>query len=284
MLQGKQATRSYAQDLIHCPALAFAIGNIVYGAFLGSVAGFEVGALAACTIQTAIAGYTAARQINATYHGSDFAAPFRSQAYANWLTVAGLLYTGVTHPVALNMVILPMATFSLWGKGHWDVANAMDREALLQNSGAAAAAIVSDPVRQKSQRRYLMQYGIAETLAPLKQMPADQVVQTFETLMKNPALLSWGQVFSLLPLPLFILGLYGAVRHRSFEAPPQSNPMARLAHRLVRPNNLYAAGYAVGAVLSAVSGNFLFAGAQAFWSFGYNRLSVAKPEPQPANA
>ena len=245
---------------MNCPALGFAIGNMIYGAFLGSVAGFEVGPVAACAIQGTVAGYTALRQINATRRGQDFAAPFRIQAYANFLTVAGLLYTGLTNPAALNMVILPIITFSLWGKGHWDVANSLNKN-------------VDDPAARKLQRRYLIEYGVAETIAPLKQMQADRVVGTFGALFTNPGALTQVQIFSLLPLPIFIGGLCQAVRNKS------PNPVARRAHQSILPNNLYAAAYATGAVLTVSSGNFLFAAAQACWAFGYHRLSGGGNQP-----
>lgn len=282
----------YLGDLRDCAALHFQMGNTAYGLFLGSVAGVTVGPAVAFAIQGGVAAYTAARQVMSTYRGESFGAPFRTQALANWITAATLLATGLTgNAETMSMMALPVMTFSLWGKGHWDVANMLDRIAHLQKTNTSPENIKNDSTVKKYERLYLAEDGIADSTAIFKDKPIGDVVK----ILSDP--LAPAHLTSLAPLPFFLTGVWktfvkntpvigpalGWVEKQAIRILPDFLKSAfNVQNQGITPNHLYASGYALGAALSYA--NPLFAAAQAGWALGYNRLSnEEKREPVSAD-
>ena len=261
----------YLKDMARCPAVLFSAGNVVYAVFLGAVADVEVGAAGAFVIQGSVAAFTASRQIHATYKGKDFGAPFRFQAYANWATAAILVTSGAAAgPKKLSMTVLPACTLALWGKAHWDVANYLDRLLRLQKEGKTPDEINADPRLRKFEKLYMAEYGVADIMAPFKNKPIDQIADTLATLVTTPAFLTAGQAASLIPLPFFLAGL--------------SKTFFKKTPIVKNPNNANSAGYAAGALVAAVGGDPLFAGAQALWAAAYRSLATSEKREKPISA
>jgi len=278
----------YVGDILRSGAVRFAAGNATFAAFLGQVAGLDVGPGGAVAIQTAVAVHTAVLQVASTYNGSSPAATYRMQATANFLT-ASLLAGNAAKDIAsgdphsASMMALPIATFSAWGKGHWDLANFLDRLTELKAQDKPADEIKkdldNDPLLKKFERKYIRAYGAADLVAPWKSMPIQEVANTFGTLFTNPTFLAHAQVSSLVTMPFFLAGVS---KDRLAEKLPCLKKLRGFNN--TKPEALYAGGYSAGAILSLLHGDYLFSGTQALWALGYDSIANKDKAPDPISA
>jgi len=90
----KRRPKAYARDLMYSPAIKFAGGNLAYAGFLLMTTGANLGSVAAAIIQGGLTVFTGKKQMDATYQGAGFDAPYQVQGFASIATAAFILATG----------------------------------------------------------------------------------------------------------------------------------------------------------------------------------------------
>lgn len=273
----KNRPATHFKNVAGSSAVNFGIGNTFFAAFIGNIAGIDIGPLGAAGIQLAVTSATAMRQVASTYNGESHAAPFRIQAAANFATAlmfaANAISDGLQGKWAeTSMMVLPVATFISWGAGHWSIAEYLDRLEYLKSQNIPEE---KDPLVQKLEKRFLTLYGTADIVAPWKNMPVDEVAKTLADLVMKPSQLTGLQWGSIISIPFFIGGLV-----KTFSKGAIGKLVDTIENKVFKsspnPNHYYACGYGIGSAFAAASGLWLFAGAQASWANAYRIIGANK--------
>lgn len=282
--------RAYLTDLGQSPALKFAGGNLLYAGFLVLQTGVNAGSAAAGIFQGVLTGISGKKQMEATYKGEGFDAPYKVQGWGNIITSVFIAATSFAtyaqeraeeknqevNPVIAVMasntdkqddvwtrMVFPSFTFMAWGLGHFAFGAAARRRKELQKAGLSDEAISLDPELKKSIARGEVEAGVADVTAIFK----DKSLAETGKMLEQPFQLQ--NLNSLVGFPFFIIGFYKSVvrgntpligehlnllQTKAIESLPDSLRSAmHLERQSITPVHYYAAGYGATAVVSAAA-------------------------------
>lgn len=285
--------RTYASDLFECAAIKFSAGNMIYSGFLLLQTGLNFGAIAASALHTALTVFTTKKQLDATYTGRNFHAPYKVQATGNFLAAAFIAASGIYSyctnradepaPAANTRVevlyetteaqrengqlwsrmIFPALTFGAWGMAHFFYGASVARRKNLLKQGRHDNEVAADPQIRKAVRRCEIAAGVADITAIFKDKSVNEAVQT----LSHP--LDWHHLNSLTGLPFFMLGFCQSVSggektpvgrvinslYRNIDSalPDKLRGPFHLSNQNITPLHCYAAGYTGTAAVTTIS-------------------------------